>query len=347
MAITIKEVARAAGVSPSTVSRVISGNPAISVETQERVRQIMKELGYFPNAIARSLARKTSLTLGFSISRSAEQAFANPFFAEAIRGAATVAQEKGYHILLSTATDRKAERERILDLSRQRRVDGFILSSSHIHDRLVADLRREGIPFVIIGRPAGPMRGLHWVNNDNVADARKATEHLINLGHQRIGFVSGPRDQVVSLDRQEGYRQAMKERGLQIEARLLVEATFTEEGGYQGTKHLLVQAPEITALLVADDLMATGALRYLEETGRDVPGTISLITFNDTPLAQFARPSLTTVRIPIYQLGAAATRMLVDLIEGRDVPGHELLTAELVIRKSCEAVRGTGMIGEP
>jgi len=338
MSVTIHDVARKAGVSASTVSRVISGSPLISPETQARVRQAMEELDYIPNAIARSLARQSSLTLAFSISRSAEQAFANPFFPEVIRGCAGVAQERGYNLLLTTAPDQKTERQNCLTLVRERRVDGIILSASHVHDRVVEDLVSRGVPVVVIGRPNSSWEQLYWVNNDNVESARQATRHLIALGHRQIAFISGPPDLMVSRDRATGFREAMKEAGLKTSPKQMAAGAFTEEGGAQALEALWQKGAKFTAVVCADDMMALGVMRSLEEKGLQVPGDVAVVGFNDSPLAAYVRPALTTIRIPIYELGRAATSMLIDVINGRPpASNYQLLPTELIVRESCGA----------
>lgn len=173
---TIKDVARLASVSPSTVSRVIAGSNRISQETKMRVERAMKELNYVPNAIARSLARSRSRTIGFTIARSADQAFSNPFFSELVRGMSSVAQAREYNILLSISRTPEEEAEKCLQLIRERRVDGLIVSTSRMKDPFLAALIEENIPFVLIGRSAE--KAVLSVNNDNVQAAKTATGHL-------------------------------------------------------------------------------------------------------------------------------------------------------------------------
>jgi len=334
MRITIKDVAQMAGVSPSTVSRVLAKDPRISPVTAEKVRQAIQATHYHPNGIARSLVRKASLTIGFSVAQPADQAFASPFVAEALRGAATVAQRNGYYLMIFTAPTLAEERHHSLTLYREGRIDGVILTTARVHDTLLDDLRKEGLPFAVIGRPTG-RQVTYWVNNDNVGDAKAATEHLLRLGHRRIGLITGPRQFVVTQDRTRGFRLAMEEAG--ASPRLLPHAAgpFTEQGGYQAAAEIIRRQPDITALLVTDDVMAVGALRALADAGRRVPEDVAVMCFNDSPLASAAHPPLSAVRIPMYELGARATELLIAVLEGHPPwPGHILLPADMVLRAS-------------
>lgn len=236
--VTIKDVARRAGVSPSTVSRVIADHPRISPNTKERVRMIMAELGYYPNAIARSLVNQTSSSIGVIRSRLTQGDFTNPFFPAVIQGISSVAHKHGLHLVLSTSSSFTQEDEECLNLLRQRRVDGVILLASHRRDKLIPRLAAEGFPFVLIGRHEGP-EAINWVNNDNFADAKSAVEYLLGKGHRHIACLDGDPRYVVSVDRLRGYRAALEEQGIQMDAALVEHSEFSVDGGYQATLRLL------------------------------------------------------------------------------------------------------------
>src|SRR5690606_32193153 len=221
---TIKDVAERAGVSPSTVSRVIADHPRISRATKERVRAVMRELNYHPNAVARSLVRRRTQTIGVALSRSAEAALANPFFPEVLRGIGSFARQARYSLTLTTATTYDEERQQCMELLTQRRVDGLIVLASRIDDPLVDWLADNGYPFVVLGRVPG--REVPHVNNDNTAAARRATEHLLEHGHRRIGFVGGPAELIVGVDRGGGYKPAPEAGGLPGPAEFLGVSDF-------------------------------------------------------------------------------------------------------------------------
>ena len=331
---TIRDVARLAAVSPSTVSRVLAGSTRISQDTHDRVHRAMDELNYHPHAIAVSLARRSSQSVGMVIARPPEQAFANPFFAEVIRGIGSRLHEAGLHLLLSfTPTPDEAQRV-CLGLLQQRRVDGVILTSARQRDPLIAELHREQHPFVLIGRPAGGPP-ISWVNNDDVAVGAQATEHLIGRGHRRIALIVGARDEVVSLDRREGWARALLTAGAPVPPEYVVEGSFTQEGAYQATQRLLSLPEPPTAVVAADDLMALGVLRAARKGGRRVPGDLALVGVNDDPISAHVQPPLTTVRIPVFELGATAADTLVTLLaRGSTAARQVVLPSELVLRES-------------
>ena len=332
---TIKDVARLARVAPSTVSRVVAGSPRISPETHSRVRQAMEELNYHPNAIATSLARRRTGTIGLTISRPAEQAFANPFFAEVIRGIGSVLHDEGYTLLLSFTQTPEEERQACLRLLRENRVDGVILTSARVRDRLIDELQEEGYPFVLIGRVLGK-RPVSWVNNDNVAVGFMATEHLIARGHRRIALINGSRDQVVSVDRRQGYVEAMRHAGIATRPEYEVDGGFSLQGGRGAMERLLALAEPPTAVFAIDDLMALGALIALRERGM-ATGTVAVVGVNDDPLSAYLAPPLSTVRVPVFDLGATAARTLMDLmVRGAAGPRRVILPAELIVRQSSD-----------
>ncbi len=334
MAVTIKDVAKLAGVSPSTVSRVLAGNPRISPETQERVRKVMRAINYHPNGIARSLARQRTQTLGLIIARPLEQAFANPFFPEVIRGIGAELQGQGYSLLLSTTENPRDERNACLQLVRGRRVDGIILTSSQVHDPLVRELAEAAFPFVLIGR-AWDTEGVTWVNNDNLAVGQMATEHLYRQGYRRIAMINGPADLVVSADREAGYSQALAALGESVDPALIVHTSFTQEAGYRAMETLLGRTSPPLGVFAADDVMALGAVKYLQERGLRIPGDVGIVGVNDDPVTSYIQPSLTTIRVPIFDLGRTAAQLLIDMVADRsDTPRHVVLPVSLVVRHS-------------
>ncbi|MCG0238910.1 MAG: LacI family transcriptional regulator [Firmicutes bacterium] len=337
---TIKDVARAAGVSPSTVSRVLAGHPRISQATRERVLQAMQELNYHPNAIARSLVTRTSRTIGLITSRPTEQAFANPFFPEVIRGIGSVLEEEGYNLLLATTHGEDDDYEACMRLFRGRQVDGVILTSSRLGDRLIAALVAEEQPFVLIGRPLDaegrPVYSeAHWVNNDNVAAAQTAVEHLLSLGHRRIGFVNGPPHWVFTYDRLEGYRTALARAGIAYDPDLVLSGHITQQDGGRALERLLSLPDPPTAIVAVDDTLALGVLDAALRRGLRVPEDLAVVGFNDDPITAWTRPTLTTVRIPVFELGVMAARMLVSILRGQPVrPRQVILPCQLIVRAS-------------
>jgi len=329
---TIKDVARLAKVSPSTVSRVIAGSSRISPETQARVREAMKALNYYPNANARSLVRRSSNAVGVIIARPAEQAFANPFFPEVLRGIAAELHRHGYDLVLSMTATPEEEQQACLRLLRQQRVDGVILTSSRIRDTLLDKLAAEQFPFVLIGR-ADQGQAISWVNNDNVAVGEMAVEHLVGRGHQRIAIINGPAELTVSVDRGQGFRQAMARYKLPLPPEYEAEGQFTKEGGYRAMVGLLSLPEPPTAVFCTDDAMAVGALMVLKERG--LTRKVAVMGVNDDPLTALLDPPLSTVRIPIFELGMAAANLLLESLKhGVTGPRQVVLPSQLVVRES-------------
>jgi DNA-binding LacI/PurR family transcriptional regulator len=329
---TIKDVAKRAGVAPSTVSRVLAGSSRISPETHERVREAMRELNYHPNAIARSLARRSTATIGLMIARPAEQALANPFFPELMRGIGSVLYGTGYNLMLSMVSTPEEERQVCLRLLRSQRVDGVILASASLDHRLVDDLLAGEFPFVLVGRIEG-QSGITTVNNDNEMVGRMAVRHLVGQGHVRIGLIGGPPELTVSIDRACGYRQGLAEAGIPWDAQLEVIGSFTKEGGYRGMLDLLERPDPPTAVFAADDAMAVGALMALKDRG--LHRKVALVGVNDDPLTALMDPPLSTIRIPVFELGSTAARTLVEMLKRSTwEPRSILLPSTLVIRES-------------
>lgn len=332
--VTIKDIARLAGVSPSTVSRVVSNHPRISPETSRKVKAIMEEQGYHPNVMAKSLVSKTTQTLGIMLPRPAEELFQNYFFGELLRGIVTQATRMNYDLLMTTATSSSDEVNTISRLVRGRRVDGVLLLGSKRDDPLIAFLSKEQFPFVLLGRSEAYPDAV-MVDNNNVQVAYDATAHLIAQGHRRIGFVSGPPDLTLSHDRMVGYRQALEEHSLEMRGEWIVEGEFLQESGFRAMSQFMNMPERPTAIVVIDDNVAFGVLRGLSELGYRVPDDISIVSFNNIALSELASPPLTSVDIGTYQLGYTAVQSLLRVIGGE--PLHQnpvIIPHRLIVRES-------------
>lgn len=332
--VTIKDVAKYANVSPSTVSRVISNSSRISPETQERVRKAMKKLGYHPNAIARSLVTQRANAIGLILSRATKDAFANPFFPGIIQGIADIAQEEHFSLILSAAKDYQEEHEEAINMLRNRKVDGVILMASRINDKIIKNLLDNDFPFVLIGRSM-EIDDIPIVNNDNIKAAYDAVKYLIHKGYERIAIISGPEEYVVSRDRVEGYRRALLENGLNFNSTLVRYTDFNYEGGYESARALLSEN-KIDAIFAIDDMIAFGALRAVQETNLNIPEDLAIVGFNDDPMVAYVKPALTTVRIPISRMGREAAKMLIRIITDKSYSGEEIIVpTELIKRDSA------------
>ncbi|GAA5102739.1 LacI family DNA-binding transcriptional regulator [Haloechinothrix salitolerans] len=327
---TLDEVARRAGVSTGTVSRVINNAQHVSKKARQAVERAIEEVGYIPNVSARSLATQRRGAVVLAISSDDPALFANLFFAEVITGVNAVIEETDLELLLFLAASERG-RERLARILRSRGADGVMLLALRENDPLSKLADASGLPVVHGGRSLD--RTPEWyVDADNRGGAHQAVEYLISTGRRRIGTVTGPLDIHAGVARYLGFREALALAGLS-DARV-VNGDFSEASGAEGMARLLDEHPDLDAVFVASDAMAAGALTVLRERGRDVPGDVAVVGFNDIVTARQTQPALTTIRQPIEALGQEMTRVLLRLIDG-ERPTPLILPTELVIRDSA------------
>ncbi|HBL49718.1 MAG TPA: LacI family transcriptional regulator [Firmicutes bacterium] len=332
MPVTIKHVAAEAGVSASTVSRVLTGDCRISEPTRQRVLQVMEQLGYHPNAIARSLVNQKSNTIGLVLSRAPRTAMAIPFFAELIGGITEQAYADKHHVLLVSSISREEECSQVLNLFRNKRVEGVIHAASRMDDTLISALAQEGFPFVVIGRVPGS--DVPSVNNDNIAAADMAVTHLLDQGYTRIACVGGSPDLVVTMDRLQGYKNALTRRGIEIRKEWVICSESTTLAGAAASEKLLGQADRPDAIFAMDDTLAVGVWKGARKFGINCPEELGIIGFNDDLISSIMEPALSTVRIPIFEMGRQAAKMLIRGIQNEFTGKNRIVPAELVIRQS-------------
>lgn len=328
---TLKEVARAAGVSVATVSRAISAPALLNAETLAKVQQAIKTLDYRPNLMAQSLRlSQTSIALIVVPSLS-------PFFLEFVRGAEQAAREVGYSILVGH-TDRNAAREfAFIDQVNSKRADGIILVTSSDPEGLLSGLR---LPPAVLALDVTTKPQLPTVRVDHVAAAAEATGYLLALGHRRIAHIAGPSASAMALHRLEGYRAAMQSYGLAHDPRLLVTGAFTVESGEAAMEELLSRKVAMTAIFAANDEMAVGAIRAIRKAGLSVPGDISVFGFDDQRIAAIYDPPISTMRIPTYEIGFRSMTELKRILDGEPVEPDIILPCQLVARQSVRALEG-------
>ncbi len=337
MSLTLEQIAKLAGVSRSTVSRVINDQPNVRQEVRERVWRVIRETGYQPNLAARSLVTRRTGVIGLVIPRAVQSLFADPFFPQLIQGITQACNTHDYMLALFVLHTKEEEQKLYPRVMRARLLDGAIVAASEIGDPLVRHLIENRLPFVLVGRPDDPT-GISFVQPDNVIGAYTAVSHLLRLGYRRIGTITGPLNTTVGLDRRQGYLDALRERHGVIDENLIVEGDFTEAGGHAAMLRLLPHRPE--AVFAASDIMAFGALRALREAGLSVPDDVAVVGFDDLPAAASCDPPLTTVRQPIRRTGTQAAEVLIDILNnGPTPPRHITLSVELVIRSSCGVER--------
>ena len=331
---TLEQVAALAGVSRATVSRVVNGSPKVSPVVRAQVERAVAKLGYVPNRAARSLVTRRADSVALVVSESRARFFSEPFFAGMVRGVSAALTETGVQLLLLIAQD-LPDRRRLQRYVVGGHVDGVLLASLHGDDPLPGALERAGVPAVLVGRPTGPAL-VSYVDADNRGGAGKAVEHLARRGHRRIATITGPLDMGVGLDRLDGYRDGLAAAGLAGDEDLVELGDFTEEGGAAAMARLLARpGPPVDAVFAASDLMAAGALLALRAAGRRVPDDVAVVGFEDSVVARYAQPPLTTVRQPIEEMGRQATRLLLARAAGEPTGMHLILDVELVVRASA------------
>ncbi len=335
MAATIKDVARLAGVSRSTVSRVSNGKGEVDPETQTRVWKAIKELNYHPNTSARALVRQRSDTIGVMVAD-----VTNPFYEMIIKGSEAAANAAGLNVTFySSYEDLAGHRQIILSALEGSKVDGLVVVGSHLGDKpTLLEMASRGLAISLIERnfadPAIPC-----VVSDNKGGARLAVEHLLSLGHKRIGFITGNLHYQTAIDRLDGYKETLSHHGIPIEDELIAFGDFQHRSGYEAMRQLLALPRRPTAVFASNDMMAIGAIQAAGEAGLNVPSDVAVVGYDDITFASMVYPQLTTIRQPLYEMGSLAAQGLIErLRKGRNAePFKKFLSVELVVRKSCGA----------
>jgi DNA-binding LacI/PurR family transcriptional regulator len=326
---TIEEVAAAAGVSRSTVSRVVNGSTAVSAEAREAVRRAIAELSFVPNRAARSLASRQTNAIALIVPEDTTRFFGDPFFAAIVAGITGALGGSDYLLNLLIASDDPGDK--MTSFVRNGGVDGALIVSHHTSDAFVEQIA-DSIPVVWGGRPLHQRAGEYVVDVDNVAAARMAAQHLIGLGRTRIATITGPMTMHASVDRREGFRQALADAGLTPFAE--AEGDYDESSGADAARQLLA-AGRPDAVFVASDLMARGALSVLRSEGLHVPEDVAVVGFDGSQIAVTTDPPLTTVRQPTYEMGQTMAEVLLSRLAGQEPPTTTIMPTELVVRGSA------------
>ncbi len=332
---TALEVANLAGVSRTTVSFVLNNVPGmrISEETRQRVLEATRKLGYHPDATARQMVSGQTRLIGFVLRQNPYQTYADHFLPRVLNGLSQSAISQGYHTLIEPIPP-DDQSGAYLKLVNERHVDGIILSGPRSDDEELLKIHAEGASVVLLGQLNSSQ--IPFVDVDNVGGARLATQHLLSLDHRRIAFITNaPKAYTASTDRLSGYRQAIEAEGISFDESLVRFGFFTPESGYQAMTDILSIRPRPTAVFVASDTVALGAIQAIRQHGLRVPDDMALVSFDDIPLAEFVDPPLTTIRLPAFGLGWGAADLLIRLIGKENALETEvLLETELVVRAS-------------
>jgi LacI family transcriptional regulator len=325
---TIREVAERAGVSTMTVSRVINNSGYTSRDARERVEAAIAEMGYVPNALARSLRFKQTKTLALVLSD-----ITNPFFTTIARGVEDVANRHGFNVIFCNTDESESKQAEYLNILLQKQVDGVLLVPARSTEGPVAFLRTRGVPVVVLDRRV-PECSADGVRGDSEQGGYELTKLLLGLGHRRIAILSGPPEVSTAADRVAGYRRALAEAGLDCDPALILHGRLRQEGGYQMAQHALALRP--TALFAANNFIAIGAYRALGAAGLRVPDDMAMVAFDDLPAALILEPFLTVAAQPAYEMGQIATELLLARLSGKTPNACQeiVLPVEIIVRRS-------------
>jgi LacI family transcriptional regulator len=335
---TIRDVARHAGVSTMTVSRVLNNSGYVSVEARERVEAAIAELGYVPNSLARSLRSKQTRTVALVFTD-----VTNPFFTTLARGAEDAASHHDFNVILCNTDESEAKQDRYLAVLLQKRVDGILLVPARSRSEPVMLIQRQGVPVVVMDRRV-PAAQVDVVRCDSERGAYEMTRYLMDLGHRHIALLTGPEGVSTARDRVLGYLRALSEDGQPIEDAMVVYGDFTQASGYDMAQQVLGLPLPPTALFAANNFIAAGAFRALSDAGLEVPTDVSIVTFDDLPAAWAYEPFMTVVEQPAYDMGYQATELLFARLSGQapDACQEVILPTRIIVRHSSGSPLVTG-----
>ena len=331
---TSLDVAKLAGVSRTTVSFVLNDVPSVSISaaTRERVLDAAKQLNYSPNIAGKKLVSGKSYTIGLVLCQSPEQIFTDAFLPQVILGVEQAAIQQGFHVLLKPVDPN--DTGGYARLITENHVDGILLSGPREDDAALVKLHRQGVPILLMGQL--PNTDIPFVDVDATAGAELAVSHLTELGHSHIGMITNaPLSYTSAQQRRDGYERALTKANLAIDKRFIKEGNYTPASGYQAMNALLDITPRVTAVFVASDVVAMGAVLAIKEAGLKIPDDIAVVGFDDIPLAEFFDPPLTTIRLPAFGLGWAGGERLIRIIQGEGLNDASLLLeTKLITRQS-------------
>ncbi|MCZ8492273.1 LacI family DNA-binding transcriptional regulator [Priestia megaterium] len=330
---TIKDIARVAGVSVTTVSRALNGYSDVNEKTRQKIAAVARELNYSPNTLARGLVMQKSKTIGLLVSGISRESVKDNFTFEVLCGVNERASTLGYDLILFNTNTMMQREKTYTQLCRERRVDGAIIQGIKKEDPYLKEVVESDIPCVLVDIPVHS-NSVGYVTTDNALGAKKAVEHLASLGHKHIGMINGHEDAFVSQERLNGYREALKECGLSFRSEWVVSGNFEEKKAERVTRELINRHKEVTAIFCASDLMALGALKACKELGLHVPKEMSIVGYDNIVLASYSSPNLTTVGQEVYQIGYEAADLLIEMLEGKETNMKRYLDTKLIIRES-------------
>ncbi|OIJ17058.1 LacI family transcriptional regulator [Anaerobacillus alkalilacustris] len=330
---TIKDIAKAAGVSVTTVSRALNGYSDVNEKTRTKIKEIAEQLQYSPNALARSLVMNKTNTVGLLVSELNRSGVKDNFTFEVMCGINDSLGDLGYDLILFNTNTAKQKKKSYAQLSRERQVEGVIIQGMKKDDPYLKEVIDSNIPSVLIDIE---MKGTNvgYVTTDNEFGAQMAMKHLINYGHRNIAMINGSDQALISRKRLKGYKKVLKDAEITFNENYVVDGAFSEQKSEEVALQLLEEHPEITAIFCASDLMAMGVLKAAKKKGFHIPEDLSVVGFDDITLAAYVDPPLTTIAQDKYQIGYEAAKLLIDMLQGKDQRRMKMLDNHLIIRET-------------
>ncbi len=332
----MKEIAKLAGVSKATVSRVLNSRQGVHPKTRKRVEQVIEAHSYTPNLVAQGLSSKRTGNIGLVVAHTTRRLSSHLFFLEFLRGISSCLNEKGCRLILATADSEEDYEDSCRSMTQNGVVDGVVILGIRSNDKRLRYLLDAGIPFITVGQPIGYPEA-DYVDADNKGGARTAMEYLLRLGHEKVLFVNGPEAHVASIAREHGYKAALDTRGLPSDERYIIYGDFSFESGYEAVRDARRTGLEFSAVFTTSDLAAMGAITALKEVGIQAGKDASVIGFDDISYASFFDPPLSTVYQPICEMGEEAGRLLLLRLDGNvQGPLTKVFRTQLIIRESTQ-----------
>ena len=330
---TIKDIARIAGVSVTTVSRALNGYSDVSEKTRKKIKRIAEELSYSPNTVARSLVTNKTKTIGLLVSELSREGMKDNTVLNVLTGINEYCGEVGYDIILLNTSSAKQKEKTYAQLCRERRVDGVIVQGIKKEDPYLIEVVESNIPCVLVDIPIESTT-VGYVTTDNEEGSVKAVQHLVNLGHRHIAMINGHNQAFVSQERRKGYEKALRNNQLNVKEEFIVSGDFEEGVAQAVAEKLITEHLEITAIYCASDLMAFGVMKAAKKYGIRIPEDLSIVGFDDIVLASYVTPRLTTVGQDTFQIGLESARLLIDMLGGKNKEHRYVLPNKLIIRES-------------
>ena len=334
MAVSIKEIAKAAGVSTATVSRVINQSPKLSEKTREKVLKTMKEMNYAPNSLARGLSNQKALNVALLINIEQPSSFHNPFFYKVMHGIETAVYKRGLSLII--ASSRGEDKQEIVEwLMNEKRMQGIIIPSSLADVKLLNLLRKRKFPFVVIGKFDEDVKPVSWVDINNQQGGEQAVAHLMKNGYKKLALICGGFDKLFNLDRREGFRRALQRHQAELKPEWIIETDGSKAQAYSAMKALLESNERPDAVICGDNILSFGVMKAAQEMNFSIPEDLGLVSFDNYPLATLVEPSLTSIHIDVFQMGEMAANSLLALIDNPDASQQQMLISTAVeVRES-------------